>query len=60
MNMPVQHRKLWIRRHNYENELREKEAEERKSGGKTISGEAMNAFASMEQEKAKNQKKLLS
>jgi hypothetical protein len=29
MNMPVQHRKLWIRRHNYENELREKEAEVR-------------------------------
>jgi hypothetical protein len=60
MNMPVQHRKLWIRRHNYENELREEEAKRRKNGGKTISGEAMNAFASMEQEKAKNQKKLLS
>lgn len=52
MSMPVQHRKLWISRHNYEGELREMEAQQRKDGSK-ISGEALNAYARDEQNKKK-------
>ena len=56
MNMPVQHRKLWISRHNHDSELR-RAAEEERRNGNVISGEALNSFAEVEQEKAKNQKK---
>ena len=57
MNMPVQHRKLWISRHNYDNEIRKAAEENRMNGGSTISGEALNSFAAQEQEKIKNRRK---
>ena len=52
MSMPVENRKIWIQRHNYEGEKKSLEAEEKNKG--TISGEAINSFAENEQRKAAN------
>lgn len=51
MNMPVRERKIWIQRHNIE--------QERLKGndnhnGVDITGEAINKYASMEQKKKEN------
>ena len=50
MNLPVQIRKFWIRKHN-QNVEEEKRATENSSSGGTISGEALNSYAHLEQNK---------
>ena len=54
MNMPVRERKIWIQRHNIEQQ-REKENDEKKNRGMgSITGESVNAYAKITQEKIKN------
>ncbi len=48
MSMPVRSRKIWIRRHNMEDEMTRRRSE---SNGKTITGEALNSYAGLEQKK---------
>jgi len=47
MNMPVYVRKFWIQKHNRMAEEREKSNTQ--NGGTTITGEALNDFAALEQ-----------
>lgn len=56
MNLPVYVRKFWIKKHNYSVEEQNAEIEKEKlknSGGSFISGEGLNAFAELEQNKQK-------
>lgn len=53
MSMPIQNRKLWIQKHNSEQEEIQKSAERGKNG-QMISGEGINTYASLEQKKQKN------
>jgi hypothetical protein len=51
MSMPVQNRKIWIQKHNIEQAKRDNPNND--SGG--ISGEALNGYARIEQQKLKTQ-----
>ena len=54
MNKPVRERKIWIQRHNLEQQrLRDNDSS---GNGRTseMSGEALNRYASLEQKKAEN------
>lgn len=52
--MPVQRRKIWIMRHNMEQENEREQAEKLKNGKmSTVDGAALNAYAKMEQSKQK-------
>ena len=54
MNMPVRERKIWIQRHNIEQQ-RERENDEKNNRGiGSVTGESLNAYAKMTQEKIKN------
>lgn len=54
MRMPVNERKIWIQRHNLEQQ-RERERYEKQQGGtETVNGESLNAYARVSQEKIKN------
>ena len=54
MNMPVRERKIWIQRHNIEQQ-RERENNEKKNRGMgSVTGESLNTYAKMTQEKIKN------
>lgn len=50
MSMPVQHRKIWIQRHNHEAEIT-KNMMENPNNGHSIDGESINAYAELEQKK---------
>lgn len=50
MSMPIQDRKYFIQRHNLENKM-ENEANSMKSNERTYSGEMINSFAELEQQK---------
>lgn len=52
--MPVQRRKIWIMRHNMEQEMENKKAEEMRHGKmNTIDGASINTYAKMEQSNEK-------
>lgn len=52
--MPVRERKIWIQRHNIEQQ-RERENNEKKNRGTgSVTGESLNTYAKMTQEKIKN------
>ena len=54
MNMPVRERKIWIQRHNIEQQ-RERENNEKKNRGTgSVTGESLNTYAKITQEKIKN------
>ena len=54
MNLPVRERKIWIQRHNIEQQ-RERENDEKKNRGMgSVTGESLNTYAKMTQEKIKN------
>ena len=54
MNMPVRERKIWIQRHNIEQQ-RERENDEKKNRGMgSVTGESLNTYAKITQEKIKN------
>ena len=57
MNMPVHDRKVWISRHNYDGELRRTQESERMNGGSSVTGEAINSFAELEQKKISNDRR---
>ena len=53
MSMPVQNRKILIKRHNMEGEINEMR-NARNHNGKSIGGESLNAYAAMEMKKIEN------
>ncbi len=54
MSMPVQNRKIWIQRHNLENEIAQKRMEEaRENGNGKVGGVGINSYAGIEQQKGK-------
>ena len=54
MNMPVRERKIWIQRHNVEQQRLKEGADSGSRGTSEMSGEALNRYASLEQQKAQN------
>lgn len=52
--MPVRERKIWIQRHNIEQERKKENENKRNNGMGSITGEYLNAYAKMTQEKIKN------
>jgi len=55
MKLPIQDRRYYIQKHN-EEQQGIKASYERRSGNRTYDGEAINAFAKLEQENIKNMK----
>lgn len=52
--MPVRERKIWIQRHNIEQQRERENAEKKNRGMGSVTGESLNAYAKMTQEKIKN------